>query len=64
MNLFNFFKKKPGKPNFRQKYNKYDRGMDTESQGGVWISSNPDKFTIPNTADEVDYDKMKGLNRE
>jgi len=37
--------------------------MQTEAQGGVWISSNPNKFTVPNTAEEVDFDKLKGINR-
>jgi hypothetical protein len=61
MKLLDFFTPKQKEPEFRKKHDKYDRGMDTESQGGVWITANPNKFTVSNTHDEVDFDKLKGI---
>jgi len=63
MKLFEFFTQKPKQPEFRKKYKKYDRGMHTASQGSVWITSNPNKFTVPNTHEEVDFDKIKGIKK-
>ncbi|MFW5761275.1 MAG: hypothetical protein ACOCXH_09870 [Cyclobacteriaceae bacterium] len=63
MKFFNFFKKRSQTPEFRIKYNTYDRGMQTEAQGGVWITADPNKITVPNTAEEVDFDKIKGIKK-
>lgn len=63
MKLFKFFKQKSKEPDYRKKHETYDRAMQTDAQGGVWISSNPNKHIIPNTAEEVDFDKLKGIKK-
>lgn len=48
-------------PPHRSKYKTYARGLDTEAQGGIYISLNSNKF-IENDTSEVDFDKIKGYN--
>lgn len=61
MKLFNLFNQKPKEPEYRKKYKTYDCGMDTDVQGSVWVTADANKFTVPNTAEEVDFDRIKGL---
>ena len=61
MKLLKLFK--PKVPKYRKNYPTYDRGMDTEAQGGIWLSQHPNKFEESNTALEVDFDKITGIKK-